>query len=127
MIASLLSAACMGMGFLVLAKSTLTPFDNIGVMTMKMMSITSITSTIGVTLMSATGGGALNLVSLDFFAIVWSPLGTRQERGPLAAGPFFNSPEILPRPVGRPRRTPVGRGSDCYFRALAPRCDRFRK
>ena len=30
-----------------------------GVMTMKMMSSTSITSTMGVTLMSATGGGAL--------------------------------------------------------------------
>src|SRR5262249_339865 len=58
-IASLLSAACMGIGFLAFAISTLTPLFNMGVMTMKMMSITSITSTIGVTLISATGGGAL--------------------------------------------------------------------
>src|SRR5438132_7740929 len=58
-IASLLSAACIGIGFFVFTISTLTPFDNIGVMTMKMMSITSIMSTIGVTLISATGGGAL--------------------------------------------------------------------
>src|ERR1019366_4534339 len=60
-IASLLSAACMGMGFLVFTRSTLTPFDNIGVMTMKMMSITSITSTMGVTLISETGGKAFAL------------------------------------------------------------------
>src|ERR1035438_1979632 len=58
--ASLLSAACIAMGFLVLAISTETPFDNMGVMTMKMISMTSITSTMGVTLMSATGGIALN-------------------------------------------------------------------
>ena len=38
-IASLLSAACMGMGFLVFTRSTLTPLDNMGVMTMKMMSM----------------------------------------------------------------------------------------
>ena len=49
----------MAIGFLVLTKSTLTPLDNMGVMTMKMISSTSITSTMGVTLMSATGGGAL--------------------------------------------------------------------
>jgi hypothetical protein len=35
--------------------STLMPFESMGVMTMKMMSITSITSTIGVTLMSDIG------------------------------------------------------------------------
>src|SRR3954451_6381764 len=67
-IASLLSAACIGMGFLVFAMSTLTPFDNMGVMTMKMMSITSMTSTIGVTLMSATGGGAF-CFSIAYFSI----------------------------------------------------------
>ena len=44
------------MGFLVLAMSTLTPLESIGVMTMKMISNTSITSTIGVTLISETGG-----------------------------------------------------------------------
>src|SRR5579864_2652268 len=47
----------MAMGFFVFTISTLTPLDNIGVITMKMMSITSITSTMGVTLISATGGG----------------------------------------------------------------------
>src|ERR1022692_1714759 len=55
--ASLLSASCMAIGFLVFTMSTLTPFDNIGVMTIKMISSTSMTSTIGVTLMSASGGG----------------------------------------------------------------------
>ena len=38
--------------------STLWPLVNMGVMTMKMISSTSITSTMGVTLMSDTGGGA---------------------------------------------------------------------
>ena len=77
MIASLLSAACMGIGFFVFAMSTLTPFDNIGVMTMKMMSITSITSTIGVTLMSATGGGALCFFSIFFAIVCLQELGRR--------------------------------------------------
>ena len=58
-IASSLSAACMVMGFLVFTMSTLTPLVSMGVMTMKMMSSTSITSTMGVTLMSATGSAAL--------------------------------------------------------------------
>src|SRR5689334_16519153 len=82
-IASLLSAACIGIGFFVFTMSTLTPFDNMGVMTMKMMSITSMTSTIGVTLMSATGGGALCFMTMpsdSFFAICSLP-GTRQEAG----------------------------------------------
>src|SRR5690242_21364320 len=81
--ASLLSAACIGIGFFVFTMSTLTPFDNMGVMTMKMMSITSMTSTIGVTLMSATGGGALCFMTMpsdSFFAICSLP-GTRQEAG----------------------------------------------
>src|SRR5207249_11464899 len=42
----------MSMGFFVFASSTLTPFCNIGVMTMKMIRRTSITSAIGVTLIS---------------------------------------------------------------------------
>src|SRR4051794_40741052 len=84
-IASLLSAACMGIGFFVFAMSTLTPLDNMGVMTMKMISMTSITSTIGVTLMSATGGGAF-CFALNFCNdIVLSP-GTRQE-GELCGSP----------------------------------------
>src|SRR5579863_1782826 len=62
--ASLLSAACMAMGFRVLTMSTLTPFDNMGVMTMKMMSNTSITSTMGVTLISAIAPGALPLLAI---------------------------------------------------------------
>src|SRR5271157_3914546 len=50
--ASSLSASCMSSGLLTLAISTGTPCCNIGVTTMKMISSTSITSTIGVTLMS---------------------------------------------------------------------------
>src|SRR6185437_4033142 len=49
--ASSLSASAIGVGLLTLARSTLTPFCNMGVMTMKMISSTSITSTMGVTLM----------------------------------------------------------------------------
>src|SRR5271166_4321985 len=49
--ASSLSASGMGVGLFTLAISTLWPFCNMGVMTMKMMSSTSITSTMGVTLM----------------------------------------------------------------------------
>src|SRR4051794_4477601 len=49
--ASSLSASGIGTGLFTFAMSTLTPFCNMGVMTMKMMSSTSITSTIGVTLM----------------------------------------------------------------------------
>jgi len=41
----------MGTGLLTLDMSTLCPFWSMGVMTMKMMSSTSITSTMGVTLM----------------------------------------------------------------------------
>src|ERR1035437_4026614 len=82
-IASLLSAACMGMGFLVFTRSTLTPLDNIGVMTMKIMSITSITSTMEVTLISDTGANELCFMITDAafsFAIVSLP-GIRQEAG----------------------------------------------
>src|SRR3954470_10453508 len=50
--ASSLSASSMACGLLVLARSTSCPFCSIGVMTMKMISSTSITSTMGVTLMS---------------------------------------------------------------------------
>jgi hypothetical protein len=52
---------------------------------MKMMSITSITSTIGVTLMSATGGGAFALPIFSFtFAIVClQELGRRRGAGRL--------------------------------------------
>src|SRR5207237_1097217 len=51
--------ACIEIAFLVFTISTSLPLLNMGVMTMKMMSMTSITSTMGVTLISATGGGAL--------------------------------------------------------------------
>src|SRR5580698_9069279 len=50
--ASSLSASGICSGLFTFAKSTLTPFCNIGVITMKMISNTSITSTMGVTLMS---------------------------------------------------------------------------
>src|ERR1039458_1317273 len=87
--ASLLSAACMAMGFLVFAKSTETPLDNMGVMTMKMISRTSITSTMGVTLMSATGGGALNLTLLPviLFLPALSPWIAGDNPGSLAGSP----------------------------------------
>ena len=48
----------MAIGLCVFTKSIGTPFDNMGVMTIKIMSNTSITSTMGVTLMSDTAGGA---------------------------------------------------------------------
>jgi hypothetical protein len=54
--------------------STLTPFVNMGVMTMKMMSITSITSTMGVTLISATGGGAECFIINDIANSLINPL-----------------------------------------------------
>jgi hypothetical protein len=50
-IASSLSASGMLVGLSTLAMSTWTLFCNMGVMTMKMISSTSITSTMGVTLM----------------------------------------------------------------------------
>src|ERR1700730_13170338 len=49
--ASSLSASGIDCGLLTFAMSTLTPCCNIGVITMKMISNTSITSTMGVTLM----------------------------------------------------------------------------
>src|SRR5690242_19613226 len=49
--ASSLSASGMGFGLLAWASFTVTPFCNMGVITMKMISNTSITSTMGVTLM----------------------------------------------------------------------------
>ena len=101
----------MAIGFLVFTMSTLTPFDNMGVMTMKMISSTSITSTIGVTLMSATGGGALNFSSVSCHRI--SPRNSAEAGAPRAGLPAIQLA-----------------GSQCsaamtYLRA--PRCDRFRK
>src|SRR5712691_10994097 len=49
--ASSLSASGMDSGLLTFAMSTLTPCCNMGVITMKMINNTSITSTMGVTLM----------------------------------------------------------------------------
>src|SRR5260370_42573314 len=61
---------------------------SIGVITMKMISNTSITSTMGVTLMSDTGGGA-------FFFSISIPPRKRTEAGrscrPPAAAHSFNS------------------------------------
>src|SRR5690349_8257383 len=65
---------------------------SIGVMTMKMISNTSITSTMGVTLMSDTGGGAF------FFSISFPP-SKLAEVGrscrPPAAAHSFNSHELV--------------------------------
>src|SRR5205085_1995388 len=84
MIASLLSAACMEIGFLVFTRSTLTPLDNIGVITMKMISITSITSTIGVTLMSAMAAGCACFGSSTLAIVSSRETG---KSGELAFGP----------------------------------------
>src|SRR5712671_5406480 len=54
------------------------PFESIGVITMKMINNTSITSTIGVTLMSATGGGT------GCFFIGKSPSFSGRETSPAA-------------------------------------------
>jgi hypothetical protein len=51
--------------------------DNIGVMTMKMISSTSITSTMGVTLMSETTGGAVFFFIL-FSCGLWDLRGWKQ-------------------------------------------------
>ena len=54
----------MGRGFSALAISTLTPFWSMGVMTMKMISSTSMTSAMGVTLISAIGPGIFILMAI---------------------------------------------------------------
>src|ERR1035438_6815923 len=54
-------------GLWVRTKSIGWPLVSMGVMTMKMISSTNMTSTMGVTLMSATGGGAFcNFISNSF-------------------------------------------------------------
>src|SRR6516162_6256949 len=74
--ASLLSAACIAMGFLVLTMLTWMPLVNMGVMTMKMISRTSMTSTMGVTLISETGGWSAFFLKTIFMSLL---PGTRQE------------------------------------------------
>src|SRR4051794_38371283 len=75
--ASVLSAACIEIAFLVFTISTSLPLLNMGVMTMKMMSMTSITSTIGVTLISAMVAGACIFFIMSLFSLnstgAWSP------------------------------------------------------
>src|ERR1039457_1874008 len=115
----------MGTGFTVLTISTLMPFDNIGVMTMKMMSSTSITSTMGVTLMSATGGGDFSLKITD---IVEPPVqagsgASRREPG----HPY--STRLQNRQARRPvlPQKPTGCSLSYHYLRAAARCDRFRK
>ena len=116
----------MGMGLSVFGRVTLTPFDNMGVMTMKMMSSTSITSTMGVTLMSATGGGALNFVSFDFFsAMVFSMKPGEKCRGTPCEVPR-NSTRRIPIAHPRPEANRFRPGHAGRYLA-APRCERFRK
>src|ERR1700680_3000183 len=114
-IASLLSAACMGMGFLVLTMLTWTPLDNRGVMTMKMISSTNMTSTMGVTLMSETGWLSLAFLNSIFIGFLH---GTRQERGDLASLPLKNQLAGFRQHVAH---------CPLYLRAPALRCVRFRK
>src|SRR6516162_449878 len=97
--ASLLSASCIAMGFLVFTMSTCTPCCNMGVITMKMMRSTSITSTIGVTLISDTGCSSLALLNSTFIAV---PRETRQEKGDPGGSPPINSPDSGSRLLGRP-------------------------
>src|SRR5215467_4787627 len=85
-IASLLSASCMAIGFLVFTMSTCTPCCNMGVMTMKMISSTSITSTMGVTLMSDTGCSSRAFLNSTFIVILLE-LG-RQNLGRPAPPPY---------------------------------------
>src|SRR5215467_5383572 len=70
--ASSLSALVIAIAFLVTTFSTCAPLLSIGVMTVKMISSTSITSTIGVTLISLTTAGA-------FFFSINRSLGSAQE------------------------------------------------
>src|SRR5262245_12118735 len=71
----------MATGFFVFAISTVMPFESIGVMTMKMIRRTSMTSTIGVTLMSATGSDAF------IFFISSSPQTLNGPLNSFGAGP----------------------------------------
>src|SRR6266567_3696320 len=75
---------------------------SIGVITMKIISSTSITSTIGVTLMSDTGGAA-------FFFCISIPPRKRAEDGrscrPPAAAHSFNSHEPVLPVYSHPRLT----------------------
>src|ERR1035437_2336292 len=92
----------MAIGCWVLTRSTLTPFDNIGVMTMKMISSTSITSTMGVTLMSLTGAGACCFFLPPCSLAIASLPGNRQDAGSPVRGslistrriPEFSIPEV---------------------------------
>src|SRR5437588_13079685 len=62
--ASSLSASVILIGLYVFTRFTGTVLDNMGVMTMKIMSTTSITSTMGVTLISETTGIALGSLAI---------------------------------------------------------------
>src|SRR6185312_10118189 len=71
--ASSLSASGSAFGLRATGRSMFAPLLSIGVITMKIISTTSITSTIGVTLMSATGGGAaFNFILVSPEWIPWS-------------------------------------------------------
>src|SRR5262249_49934725 len=72
--ASSLSASCMSSGLLTLAISTVMPFCNMGVTTMKMISSTSMISAIEMTLGSDTTGAACGFLLVDDF-MSFPPLG----------------------------------------------------
>src|SRR5271155_5426920 len=115
--ASSLSAFCIAMAFLVLAFSTCAPFVNMGVMTMKMISSTSMTSTIGVTLISLTTGGAFCFFIR--FLIYRRTLNIRRSfksRQPTAP---FSGPHAT-----RPRSTYVVQPNVQLANATAPNFDR---
>src|SRR6185437_14224824 len=90
-IASSLSASGICSGLLVFASSTLWPFCSMGVMTMKMISRTSITSTIGVTLISELTFLPSSRFTKAMFA---SLFGT-----PTASGNIEENPRLLTTPI----------------------------
>src|SRR5579863_361515 len=80
--ASSLSASFMAIGFLAFTKVTAAPLVNMGVITMKMISRTSMTSTMGVTLMSEVTCGAFGGFIITL--LVTCHAGIRQQDDSLA-------------------------------------------
>src|SRR6266481_4139013 len=107
--ASSLSASGMGAGLFTLAMSTGWPCCNMGVTTMKMISNTSITSTMGVTLMSELTFAPSFLTEIAIEAsFPVSPL--RSTRRPDVGG--------AGAPAGDAR--PATHAGDCCLRGLRP-------
>src|SRR5882757_1409715 len=101
--ASSLSASCIGVGLFTLAMSTLMPFCNMGVITMKMISSTNITSTIGVTLMSElTLAPSFRLANAIDFSVEQLPAASYQLPAKPRAVQTHWGTESAPPWLGRP-------------------------